>query len=71
MKRDLKRAEEWLVAHTPANDDQPARGVVTSDRRRSTDWPALVALGAAGVLTLGWTGVLVWALWRLIALAVF
>ena len=65
------RAEEWLVAHVPANDDQPGHKVVVPNHGRYKDWPTLAALGAAGVLTLGWSGVLVWALWRLIKLAVF
>ena len=64
-------AEDWLVAHAPTNDDKPEQRVVAPDRRHYKDWPTLAALGAAGALTLGWTGVLVWALWRLIKLAVF
>ncbi|MDQ3921682.1 MAG: hypothetical protein M3248_04940 [Actinomycetota bacterium] len=65
------RIESWSVTSPPANSDQLRQGVVVRNRRRSTDWPVLAALGAAGVLTLGWTGVIVWALWRLISLAMF
>ncbi len=63
-------AEKGLVAPAPASYDQPAQEVLAPDGRRFKDWPTLVALGAAGVLTLGWTSVLAWALWRLIKLAV-
>ncbi len=65
------RTEDRLVALAPANDDQPGHEMVVPNHRRFKDWPTLAALGAVGALTLGWTGVLVWALWRLISLAVF
>ena len=65
------KAEDRLVAHTPANDDQPGHKVVVPDHRRFTDWSTLAALGVAGVVMLGSLGLFVWALWKWITLAVF
>ena len=65
------KAEGRLVAHTPANDNHSGHEVVVPDHRRFTDWSTLAALGAAGVVMLGSSGLLVWALWRLVALTVF
>ena len=64
------RVENRPAAHVPTNDNQPRQVEGASDHRRSRDWPVLAILGAGGVLTLGWAGVLVWGLWKLVRLAV-
>ena len=65
------RAKEQFTPETASNDDQPEQDVIVLDRQQIGDWLALGLLGAGGVLTLGWSGLLVWGLWKLIALVVF
>ena len=64
------RVERWLVAHAPANDDQPEE-MGTSDQRLPTDWSTLALLGAAGVVVLGCFGGLAWAIWKVVTLPPF
>ena len=65
------RAKEQLTPEITSNDDQPEQDVIVLDRQQIGDWLALGLLGAGGVLTLVWSGLLVWGLWKLIALVVF
>ena len=53
-----------------ANDNQPEHEGAVPDRGRLGDWPILALLVTGGVLTVGWSGVLVWGLWKFVAFVV-
>ena len=67
----VDRTEEPPLLQALANDNQPEQGGAIPDRRRLGDGLILALLMTGGVLTVGWSGVLVWGLWKFVAFAVF
>jgi hypothetical protein len=67
----IHRVEARPVPQASANDNQPGEAIAGADRKCLGDWLALALLGTGGALTLAWSGVLAWGLWKVLAFVVF
>ncbi len=66
----VDRIEECPLLQASANDNQPEQEGAIPDRGHSGDWPILALLVTGGALTVGWSGALVWGLWKFVAFVV-